>query len=166
MGLTGGTTGIDDEIVSDESVAIGATIMGRNTFGPIRGPWPDFDWRGWWGEDPPFHCPIFVLTNHERPSFDAEGGTSFHFVTDGIESALRKAHAAAGDKDVSLMGGDTVSQYLAADLIDEMHIVVVPILLGGGSRLFSGSDYPVEWELTSNIESDTVSHVRLTRRRS
>ena len=166
MGLTGGTTGIDDEIVSDESVEIGATIMGRNTFGPIRGPWPDVDWRGWWGEDPPFHCPIFVLTNYERPSFDAEGGTSFHFVTDGIESALRHAQNAAGDKDVSLMGGDTVRQYLAADLIDEMHIVVVPILLGDGSRLFSGSDYPLDWEVTSNVASDEVSHVRLTRRRS
>jgi len=166
MGLTGGTTGIDDEIVSDESVEIGATIMGRNTFGPIRGPWPDVDWRGWWGEDPPFHCPIFVLTNYERPSFDAEGGTSFHFVTDGIESALRHAQNAAGDKDVSLMGGDTVRQYLVADLIDEMHIVVVPILLGDGSRLFSGSDYPLDWEVTSNVASDEVSHVRLTRRRS
>jgi dihydrofolate reductase len=166
MGLTGGTAGVDDDIVSDESVEVGATIMGRNTFGPLRGPWPDFDWRGWWGEDPPFHCPVFVLTNYERPSFDALGGTSFHFVTDGIESALRQAQVAAGDKDVSLMGGDTVRQYLSADLVDEMHIVVVPILLGDGSRLFSGSGYPLEWQLTSNIASDAVSHVQLTRKRS
>jgi dihydrofolate reductase len=148
MGLTGGTTGIDDEMVADESVAIGATIMGRNTFGPIRGPWPNFAWKGWWGEDPPFHVPIFVLTNYERPSFDAQGGTSFHFVTDGIESALRQAKIAAGDSDVSLMGGDTVRQYLDADLIDEMYIIVVPILLGEGSRRFSSLGYPLEWELS------------------
>ncbi|HEY5265877.1 MAG TPA: dihydrofolate reductase family protein [Acidimicrobiales bacterium] len=163
MGLTGGTTGIDDEMVADESVEIGAIIMGRNTFGPSRGPWPDFEWKGWWGDDPPFHCPIFVLTHFERPSFDAEGGTSFHFITDGIESALRQAKAAAGDKDVSLMGGDTVSQYLSAGLIDEMYIIQVPILLGDGSRLFSSSENPLEWELKSIVASDAVTHVRLHR---
>jgi len=163
MGLAGGTSGIDDEMVADESVAIGATIMGRNTFGPTRGPWPNFEWRGWWGDDPPFHRPIFVLTHHERPSFDTQGGTSFHFVTDGVESALRQARAAAGEQDVSLMGGDTVSQYLAAGLIDEMYLIVVPILLGEGSRLGSVSGYPIDWELTSIVASDAVAHVRLTR---
>jgi dihydrofolate reductase len=163
LGLTGGTTGIDDEMVADESIEIGAMIMGRNTFGPIRGSWPNFDWRGWWGEDPPFHCPIFVLTHWERPSFDALGGTSFHFVTDGIESALRQAKEAAGEKDVSLMGGDTVNQYLSAGLIDEMYIISVPILLGGGSQPFSGSGYPLDWELKSIISSDAVTHLRLTR---
>jgi dihydrofolate reductase len=163
LGLTGGTTGIDDEMVADESVEIGAIIMGRNTFGPIRGSWPNFDWRGWWGENPPFHCPIFVLTHWERPSFDALGGTSFHFVTDGIESALRQAKEAAGEKDVSLMGGDTVNQYLSAGLIDEMYIISVPILLGGGSQPFSGSVYPLDWELKSIISSDAVTHLRLTR---
>jgi dihydrofolate reductase len=163
MGLEGGTTGIDDESVADESVAIGSTIMGRNTYGPTRGPWPNLDWRGWWGEDPPFHRPIFVLTHHERPSFEVQGGTSFHFVTDGIESALRQAKAAAGDKDVSLMGGNTVSQYLNAGLIDEMYFIVVPILLGGGSRLFSVPGYPTEWRLKSIVASEAVTHVRLTR---
>src|SRR5271170_4801862 len=159
-GLDGGTTGVDDEMVADESVEIGATIMGRNTFGPTRGPWPNFDWRGWWGDEPPFHRPIYVLTHHGRPSFDLQGGTSFHFVTDGIESALRQAKAAAGGKDVSLMGGDTVSQYLSAGLVDEMYLIVVPILLGGGSRLFSGSGYPIHWKLKSVAASDAVTHVR------
>jgi len=162
-GLTGGTVGIDDEMVVNESAAIGAMIMGRNTFGPIRGPWPKFDWQGWWGEDPPFQVPIFVLSHYERPSFDTKGATSFHFVTDGIESALRQAKTAAGDKDVSLMGGDTISQYLTAALIDEMYIIVVPILLGGGSRLFPDSGYPLDWELESLIASDAVTHVRLIR---
>jgi dihydrofolate reductase len=163
MGLAGGSSGIDDEMVADESVAIGATIMGRNTFGPNRGPWPNFDWRGWWGDDPPFHRPIFVLTHHERPSFDTQGGTTFHFVTDGVESALRQARVAAGEQDVSLMGGDTISQYLAAGLIDEMYLIVVPILLGGGARLGSVSGYSTDWELTSIVASAAVAHVRLTR---
>jgi dihydrofolate reductase len=165
-GLEGGTTGADDAAVADESVAIGARIIGRNTFGPIRGPWSNFDWRGWWGEDPPFHCPIFVLTHYVRPSFEVQGGTSFHFVTDGIESALRQARAVAGDKDVALMGGDTVRQYLAAGLIDEMYLIVVPILLGGGSRLFPDSNYPIDWQLRSIVASEAVTHVRLTRRLS
>src|SRR5580658_906167 len=163
MGLAGGTTGIDDDSVADESVAIGATIMGRNTFGPIRGPWPNHDWQGWWGDDPPFHRPIFVLTHHERPSFDAQGGTSFTFVTDGIESALRQAKAAAGDKDVSIMGGDAVRQKLSAGLIDELYIIVVPIMLGAGSRLFPASGYPIDWKLKSVVSSDTATHIRLTR---
>ena len=163
MGLDGGTSGLDDDMVADESVAIGATIMGRNTFGPIRGTWPNHDWRGWWGDNPPFHRPIFVLTHHERPSFDAQGGTSFHFITDGIESALRQARSAAGDQDVSLMGGETISQYLAAGLIDEMYLVVVPIFLGGGARLGSVLGNPDDWELTSIAASDAVAHVRLTR---
>jgi dihydrofolate reductase len=162
-GLDGGTTGVDNASVADESVELGATIMGRNTFGPIRGPWPNFDWKGWWGEDPPFHRPIFVLTHHARPSFELQGGNSFHFVTDGIESALRQAKAVAGGKDVSLMGGETVSQYLTAGLIDEMYLIVVPILLGGGSRLFVGSGYPINWKLKSIVASDAVTHVRLTR---
>jgi dihydrofolate reductase len=165
MGETGGTTGVDDEAVADESVAIGATIMGRNTYGPIRGAWPNLDWRGWWGDNPPFHRPIFVLTHYPRPSFDVEGGTSFHFVTGGIEAALQQAKRAAGDKDVSLMGGETVSQYLAAGLVDELYLIVVPIILGGGSRLFSVSGYPTEWKLKSIVASDAVTHVRLTRTR-
>jgi dihydrofolate reductase len=162
-GLAGGTTGIDDEMVSDESIAIGAVIMGRNTFGPIRGPWSNFDWKGWWGVNPPFHCPIFVLTHYERPSFDVRGGTSFHFVTDGIESALRQAKAAAPDKDVSLMGAETVSQYLRAGLIDEMYVIVVPILLGGGARPFAASGYPLDWELKSINSSEAATHIWLTR---
>jgi dihydrofolate reductase len=163
VGLPGGTSGIDDEMVADESVAIGATIMGRNTFSPTRGPWPNLEWRGWWGEDPPFHRPIFVLTHHERPSFDTEGGTTFHFVTDGVESALRQARIAAGENDISLMGGETISQYLAAGLIDEMYLIVVPILLGGGSQLGSVMSNSNDWSLRSIVASDAVAHVRITR---
>jgi dihydrofolate reductase len=161
-GLEDGTVGLDDEMVADESNVIGATIMGRNTFGPIRGPWPNFEWQGWWGDNPPFDCPIFVLTHHERPPF-TRGGTSFHFVTDGILSALRQARTAAGERDVSLMGGETINQYMAAGLIDELYVIVVPILLGGGARLFSVSDYPIQWELQSIEASDAVTHVRLAR---
>lgn len=164
-GLEGGEIGVDDEMVADESVEIGATIMGRNTFGPVRGPWPNLDWQGWWGDDPPFNCPIFVLTHHERPPFALEG-TTFHFVTDGIGSALQQAKVAAGDKDVSLMGGATIAQYMAAGLVDELYVIVVPILLGGGSRLFSLSDYPTDWELESFRASSAVAHVRLSRRSS
>jgi len=163
-GLEGGDAGVDDEMVADESVEIGATIMGRNTFGPVRGPWRSPDWQGWWGDDPPFNRPIFVLTHHERAPF-ALGGTSFHFVTDGIDSALQQAKLAARDKDVSLMGGATVGQYLAAGLIDELYVIVVPILLGGGSRLFSFTGYPTDWDVGSVRASSRVAHMRLSRRR-
>ncbi len=122
---------------------IGAFILGRNMFGPVRGPWPDHEWRGWWGENPPYHTPTYVLTHHARPPEEMQGGTVFHFVTDGIHAALDLARAAAGDKDIRLLGGaGTIRQYLEARLIDELHIAVSPRLLGSGEPLFAGLDLP------------------------
>src|SRR5689334_1161812 len=135
FGMEGGEAGLDDRFAAQGDVEIGATIMGRNMFGPVRGPWPDEAWRGWWGENPTFHHPVFVLTHHPRPALTMEGGTTFHFVSDGIESALRQAFAAADGKDVRLGGGAaTIQQFLRAGLIDELHLVIVPILLGRGER--------------------------------
>lgn len=140
-GRAGGTTGVDNEVAEQGMANIGAFILGRNMFGPIRGPWPDESWRGWWGENPPYHTPTFVLTHHARAPLAMEGGTVFHFVTDGIHAALDRARAAAGDKDVRLLGGaSTIRQYLEAGLVDEMHIAVSPLLLGAGEPLFHGLD--------------------------
>src|SRR5881392_175209 len=137
FGKDGGTTGVDEDFAARGFQNVGAWILGRNMFGPIRGPWPDMNWKGWWGDNPPFHVPVFVLTHHEREPVVKEGGTTFHFVTDGIESALEQARAAAGDKDVALDGGASVAQqYLRAGSLDELHIHVAPILLGGGVSLF------------------------------
>jgi len=137
----GGETGIDDDITARGFAGIGAWIMGRNMFGPVRGPWPDESWRGWWGANPPYHAPVFILTHHPRQPLTMEGGTVFHFVTDGIEAALDRARTAAGDQDIRLLGGaDTIRQYLQARLVDEMHIAVSPVLLGGGESPFSGVD--------------------------
>src|SRR6187551_1423953 len=141
FGAEGGTTGIDDDFAARGFRNVGAWILGRNMFGPIRGPWPDMNWKGWWGENPPYHVPVFVLTHHARPSFEMEGGTTFHFVTGGIEEALKRAKQAAGPKDVRIGGGaDTIRQYLRAGLIDELHIAISPLLLGSGEHLFSGLD--------------------------
>lgn len=142
-GREGGTTGIDNDFAERGMANIGAFILGRNMFGPIRGPWPDESWRGWWGENPPYHTPTFVLTHHQRPPLEMEGGTVFHFVTDGIRAALDHARLAAGDKDIRLLGGAaTIRQYLKAGLVDEMHIAVSPRLLGAGEPLFAGLDLP------------------------
>ena len=139
--LDGGEATADDEQVAAWHENVGATIMGRNMFGPVRGPWQNEEWRGWWGEDPPFHTPVFVLTHHARPPLEMEGGTTFHFVTDGIESALERAVAAAEGKDVTIGGGaSTAQQYLRADFVDELTVHVVPVLLGGGERLFDHLD--------------------------
>lgn len=136
-GIEGGETGPNDDVVRETVENIGATIMGRNMFGPIRGPWGSDPWRGWWGDEPPFHHPVFVLTHHAREPLEMQGGTTFYFVTDGIEPALNQAREAAGGKDVSLGGGANIAQqYLAARLIDEMEIHLVPLLLNGGTRLF------------------------------
>lgn len=138
---------------------VGATIMGRNMFGPVRGPWGDDPWRGWWGEDPPFHLPVFVLTHHSREPLEMEGGTTFHFVTDGIESALEQATEAAGGKDVALGGGASVArQYLAAGLIDEMELSVVPLLLGEGERLLDGVG-DLRLEQLRAVEAPGVTHL-------
>jgi dihydrofolate reductase len=143
IGGEGGTTGLDNEVAEQGMANIGAFILGRNMFGPVRGPWPDDTWRGWWGENPPYHTPTFVLTHHARAPLAMEGGTVFHFVTEGIHAALERARAAAGDKDIRLLGGAaTIRQYLAAGLVDEMHIAVSPRLLGAGESLFAGLDLP------------------------
>ena len=140
-GGEGGDTGIDEDFAAKSMTGIGAWILGRNMFGPVRGPWPDESWRGWWGENPPYHTPVFVLTHHARPSLEMEGGTVFHFVTDGIHAALERARAAAGRQDIRLLGGAaTIRQYLQARLVDEAHLAVSPILLGSGEHLFCGID--------------------------
>lgn len=161
-----GTTGIDEDFAARGFDNIGAWILGRNMFGPVRGPWPDQSWRGWWGENPPYHCPVFVLTNHARPSLQVEGGTVFHFITDGIEAALARAREAADGRDVRLGGGSaTVRQYLNARLVDEMHIAISPILLGSGEALFAGMDLPLlGYEVTEYVPSQKSTHIVVSRR--
>ena len=158
----GGETGTNDDVLREAFENIGATIMGRNMFGGGPGPWGKEPWNGWWGDDPPFHTPVFVLTHHAREPLVRQGGTTFHFVTDGIESALRQAKEAAGGKDVSLGGGASAAQqYLAAGLIDEMELHVVPLLLGSGERLLDnlkGSD--VKLESVGVIETPDVTHLK------
>jgi dihydrofolate reductase len=141
QGEAGGTVGIDDAFASNWAAGIGAEIMGRNKFGPQRGPWTDEEWRGWWGDDPPFHTPVFILTHHPRPTLEMQGGTTFHFIDATPADALEAARQAAGDLDIRIGGGpSTVRQFLAADLVDYMHIVVVPIILGRGERPWDGLD--------------------------
>jgi dihydrofolate reductase len=141
QGREGGDTGIDEDFAARGMTGVGAWILGRNMFGPIRGPWPDDSWRGWWGKNPPYHAPVFVLTHHKRPPAEMEGGTVFHFVTDGIHAALERARAAAGRQDIRLLGGAaTIRQYLQARLVDEMHLAVSPRLLGSGEHLLAGLD--------------------------
>ena len=140
-GLEGGETGIDDGLAKDGLTGFGAWILGRNMFGPVRGPWPDESWKGWWGDEPPYHVPAFVLTHHARAPITMAGGTEFIFVTGGIYAALEQARAAAGDKDVRLGGGvATIRQFLHAGLIDDMHLAQRPVLLGAGEPLFEGID--------------------------
>jgi dihydrofolate reductase len=140
-GQDGGEAGPDDDLASQSMQGVGAWIMGRNMFGPIRGPWPDDAWRGWWGETPPYHVPVFVLTHHPRPALAMQGGTVFHFITDGIAAALDAARQAAGDKDIRIGGGAaTVRQYLQAGLVDEMHLAISPVLLGRGEAPLAGLD--------------------------
>jgi dihydrofolate reductase len=168
LGEEGGEDGVDEQFMARGNDGIGATIMGRNMFGPVRGPWPDETWTGWWGDDPPFHHPVFVLTHHPRPPITMQGGTTFHFVDGGIEVALRMAVDAAGGADVRIGGGaSTVQQYLRAGLIDEMHVVIVPTLLGAGERLFEHlDDAAVGLECTEFRPSQAVTHVVLTRPQS
>jgi len=156
---------IDARFAAEREDGIGATIMGRNMFGPIRGDWGDSDWKGWWGDEPPFGHPVFVLTHHGHPPIPMAGGTTFHFVTDGFRSALERAFAVAGGADVAIGGGAaTVQQYLAAGLIDEVHLVIAPILLGGGERLFDHLDGgPHGYECTELVSSAAVTHIRLAR---
>jgi dihydrofolate reductase len=159
-------TEVDRRFLDRAEEGIGATIMGRNMFGPVRGDWGDEDWTGWWGEDPPFHHEVFVLTHHAREPVAMAGGTTFHFVTDGIEVALDRARAAAGGRHVRLGGGAaTVQQYLRAGLLDELNVAVVPVLLGGGERLFQDLGTAMEgWTCVEFAPSAAVAHVRLRRR--
>jgi dihydrofolate reductase len=140
-GADGGTTCVDDGFAARGFENVGAWILGRNMFGPVRGPWPDDEWKGWWGDEPPYHVPVFVLTNHAREPLPMDGGTTFYFVTDGTESALAQAKKAAGGKDVRIGGGvSTIRQYLQAGLIDELHLALSPVLLGQGEALLAGID--------------------------
>jgi dihydrofolate reductase len=160
-----GTTGVDDDFAALGFENVGAWILGRNMFGPVRGPWTDDSWRGWWGDDPPYHVPVFVLTHHPRPRLEMKGGTVFHFVTDGIEAALARARAAAGPRDVRIGGGaDTLRQYLRARLIDELHLAASPVLLGGGEPLFAGLDLPaLGYAASRHVPSETTTHVVITK---
>ena len=161
----GGETGIDDQYVARGFAGIGAWILGRNMFGPIRGPWPDETWRGWWGKNPPYHVPVFVLTHHARKPLQMEGGTVFHFVTGGIHDALEQAFAAAGGKDVRLGGGAaTIRAYLQAGLVDEMHVAIAPVLLGSGEHLLGGLDLPaLGYACTEHAASAAATHVTVTK---
>ena len=141
FGKDGGTTGVDDDFAARGFENVGALILGRNMFSPLRGPWPDMNWKGWWGDNPPYHVPVFIMTHHARPPIEMEGDTTFHFVTGGIRVALERAREAAGGMDVRVGGGpNTIQQYLRESLIDELHIAIAPVLLGGGERLFAGVD--------------------------
>lgn len=165
-GTGDGTTGVDDDFAARGFSNIGAWILGRNMFGPIRGPWPDLEWKGWWGANPPYHVPVFVLTHHARPPLQMEGNTTFHFVTGGIHEALDRAREAAQDKDVRIGGGSNViQQYLRAGLVDELHIAISPVVLGGGERLFEGVDLQaLGYGCTQFAASDQATHVVLARR--
>ena len=164
-GEEGGTEGIDDRFAAAGRQGIGATIMGRNMFGPIRGEWGDENWTGWWGEDPPYHHDVFVLTHHPREPVNMAGDTTFYFVTDGIENALERAIKSAGDLDVLIGGGaSTIQQYLRVGLIDELHLAFAPVLLGDGERLFDNlGDQPVGYQCTELAASDAALHVRLAK---
>ena len=164
VGEDGGDKGLDNDFAVRGDVGVGATIMGRNMFGPIRGPWGDEEWTGWWGDTPPYHHPVFVLTHHPHAPIPMEGGTTFHFVDDGIESALEQAVAAADGADVRIGGGaSTIQQYLRAGLIDDLHLAIVPILLGAGERLFDRADAAAGYECVEFVSSPAVAHVRLSR---
>ena len=161
-GKQSGTTGVDDDFAARGDVNIGAWILGRNMFGPVRGPWPDESWRGWWGDNPPYHVPVFVLTHHHRKSIKMEGGTEFIFVDD-IHRALAAARAAAGDKDIRLGGGvSTIRQYLEARLVDEMHFAIAPVMLGAGEHLLNGLNLrSLGYELAEYTTSPSTTHVVL-----
>ena len=162
-GHEGGSTGVDDDWARRGMDNIGAWILGRNMFGPVRGPWPDDSWNGWWGEEPPYHVPTFVLTHHPRKSVAMKGGTTFHFITDGIGAALERAKDAAQGKDVRIGGGvSTIQQYLRARLIDQLHLAFRPILLGLGENLFAGINLAeLGYRCTGHLSTELAVHVQL-----
>ena len=166
FGKDSGTAGVDDDFAARGFLNVGAWILGRNMFGPVRGPWPNEDWKGWWGDNPPYHCPVFVLTHHARTPLEMEGGTTFHFVTGDIHEALDRARQAANGKDVRIGGGsNTIQQYLRAGLIDELHLAIAPVLLGTGERLFAGLDMRASgYECIQSVGSEKATHIVLRRK--
>jgi len=165
FGEEGGSTGIDEGYAARSMQGMGAWIMGRNMFGPIRGEWPDDQWKGWWGEEPPYHCPVFVLTHHARAPIEMKGGTVFNFVTGGAGEALSLAKAAAGERDIRIGGGvQTIRQYLVAGALDEVHLAVSPVVLGQGEALFAGLDLPaLGYAVTEHAQGEQAMHIVLTR---
>jgi dihydrofolate reductase len=165
QGKSNGTTGVDDDFASRTFKNVGACILGRNMFAPTRGAWPDDGWKGWWGDNPPYHNDVFVLTHYPRASIPMAGGTTFHFVTDGIHAALERARAAAKGRDVQLFGGTSViQQYLRAGLVDEMHFAISPILLGSGEHLFSGVDLrKLGYRCVEHVTAPNATHVVLSK---
>ena len=165
-GQEGGETGIDNQMAERGFEGVGAWILGRNMFGPVRGPWPDESWKGWWGEEPPYHTPVFVLTHHPRAALRMAGGTEFHFVTEGIHAALEQARAAAGGADVRIGGGvATIRQYLKSRLIDQLHFAVRPIFLGTGEQVWSDLDLPgLGYQVCEVVPGERATHVIVSRR--
>ena len=165
-GQATGETGVDNQMAARAFDNIGAWILGRNMFGPVRGPWPDDNWKGWWGDEPPYHVPTFVLTHHVRDILRMQGGTDFHFVTGGIESALELAKAAAGERDIRIGGGvATVRQFLKARLVDELHLAVRPILLGSGENLWQGLDMrALGYEVNEVVQGERATHLMVRKK--
>lgn len=165
FGQSGGTDGLDEDYACRSMEGFGAFILGRNMFGPVRGPWPDEDWKGWWGDNPPYHAPTFVLSHYARAPINMLGGTTFHFVTDGIVSALDQARAAAGERDVKIGGGvSTVRQYLHARLIDELHFAISPVLLGSGEAMFAGLDLTaLGYDVSRSEATELATHIVIAR---
>lgn len=165
FGEEGGTSGVDEDFAARSFENVGAWILGRNMFGPVRGPWKDESWKGWWGDNPPYHVPVFVLTHHAREPVVMEGGTTFYFVSEGIHSALEQAKSAAGGKDVRVGGGAaTIRQYLQEKLLDEMHLAISPVLLGGGENLLAGLDLPkLGYQCSEQVASPHAMHVVISR---
>ncbi len=160
-GQAGGSTGVDNDMAQRSFENVGAWILGRNMFGPVRGPWPDDSWKGWWGEEPPYHVPVFVLTHHAREPLEMKGGTTFHFITEGAEEALKQAKKAAAGKDIRIGGGAaTIRQYLAAGQIDELHLAMSPVLLGDGESLFAGLNlHQFGYKVEQVISGENATHL-------
>jgi len=167
QGESGGGQGVDNQMAERAFENVGAWILGRNMFGPVRGPWPDEAWKGWWGDEPPYHVPVFVLTHHARKPLAMQGGTTFHFVTDGAESALKRAREAAAGKDVRIGGGvSTIRQYLVAGQIDEMHLAMSPMLIGEGEHLFAGINLQqLGFRVAQSVAGENVTHILIEKRK-
>ena len=167
QGESGGGRGVDNQMAERAFENVGAWILGRNMFGPVRGPWPDESWKGWWGDEPPYHVPVFVLTHHARKPLAMQGGTTFHFITDGAESALKRAREAAAGKDVRIGGGvSTIRQYLVAGQIDEMHLAMSPVLMGEGEHLFAGINLQqLGFRVAQSVAGENATHILIEKRK-